>query len=961
MRLRQWRTAIFIFFSALCLWAGLGVTKWTNWQGRETHLDTFISESDEKYENPEARYKWELEQLIDPYTGKLPKNIRYKELQYANTLPSDDDLSERQLLGVFSQDAKLKPKGSLQTLSQPLQAVSWNFRGPINVGGRTRALAIDVSNENVILAGGVSGGMWRSNDGGRTWRKTTSPDDLHSVSCLVQDTRPGRRNIWYYGTGELRGNSASSNIGAGLYRGDGIFKSVDGGNTWARLPSTVTNVPQAFDNYFDWVWNIALDPSNLNEDEVYAATLGAIHRSIDGGNSWQVVLPRGGNFSNATISPRFNDVAVTSRGVVYAAMSSATSDASVTTAQGRGIWRSADGINWVNITPPDFPTTYNRFVIGIAPSNENIVYFLGETPNSGFNGSERDWTSLWRYTYLSGDGTGAGGRWENLSANLPAFGGAVGNMNSQQSYNLVVKVKPDDPNVVFIGGTNIYRSTDGFSTNTNTTWIGGYSNLNNVSLYLNHHCDQHCIVFLPSNPNVMFTGNDGGVQRTNNCMAQNVVWENLSRGYITSQFYTVAIDQSTVNDIIIGGLQDNGTYFVSSQSANVDWRSVAGGDGGYCAIASGGNPYFISFQEGRILRASLGSDGRVLSATSITPAGASNMLFINPFVLDPNNSNILYTLGNDRVFRNTQALSATSIVGWDTLPSPFAGARLTSLAISRSPANRLYYGTSNGRVFRVDDAHSSQATTTEITGANFPRSGTTTVGYVSCIAIDPTDADKVLVVLSNYNIQSLFYSENGGTSWTAVGGNLEENPDGTGSGPAVKWAEILPVQGGTAYFVGTTTGLYATARLNGMQTQWVQQGRRNIGRVVVDMIRARQADGLVVVATHGNGIYSANITSLTPLSAQTNAPVANAFRLLQNYPNPFNPTTIIQYQLPVASTVSLKVYDALGREVATLVNERKNAGVHQVEFRATNLASGTYFYRLQAGQFVETKKMILIK
>ncbi len=939
--------------SAFGLLLGLGAILWL-WRQDEELREAYYIERGERYENPEARYKWEIEQLLDPYTGKLPKDIRRKELLYANRLPSDEEIRERAALGLLNQNAKTQ----LQT--QQLQSVQWNFRGPINVGGRTRALAIDVSNENVIIAGGVSGGMWRSNDGGRTWRKTTAPDELHSVSCVVQDTRPGRRNIWYYGTGELRGNSASSNIGGGLYRGDGIFKSVDGGNTWARLPSTVTNAPQVFDNYFDWVWNIAIDPSNLNEDEVYAATLGAIHRSIDGGNSWRVVLPQGGNFSNAVISPRFNDVAVTSTGVVYAAMSSATSDANVTVAQGRGIWRSTDGINWTNITPPNFPSTYNRIVIGVAPSNENIVYFLGETPNSGFNSDGRDWTSLWRYTYVSGDGTGAGGRWEDLTSNMPAFGGSVGNMNSQQSYNLVVKVKPDDPNVVFIGGTNLYRSTSGFTTNTNTAWIGGYSNLNNISLYPNHHCDQHCIVFLPSNPNVMFTGNDGGVQRTNNCMAQNVVWENLSRGYITSQFYTLAIEQNTVSNIVIGGLQDNGTYFVNSSTADVDWRGVYGGDGGYCAIANGGNPYFISVQEGRIFRASLSTDGRPLSVVSITPQNASNPLFINPFVLDPNNSNILYSLGGDRVFRNTNALTSTA-ANWDTLPSPFPGARLTSLAISRTPANRLYYGTNNGRVFRVDDAHSNAAVTTEITGANFPRSGTSNVGYVSCIAIDPTDADKVMVVFSNYNILSLFYSEDGGASWSAVAGNLEENPDGTGSGPAVKCAEILPVQAGRAYFVGTTTGLYATARLNGMQTQWVQQGRRTIGNVVIDMIRARQADGLVAVATHGNGIYSANITNLTPLSAQTDAPVARSFRLMQNYPNPFNPATVIQYQLPMPSMVSLKVYDALGREVATLVNERKDAGLHQVEFRPMNLASGTYFYRLQAGQFVETKKMILIK
>ncbi|MCS7210277.1 MAG: T9SS type A sorting domain-containing protein [Chloroherpetonaceae bacterium] len=917
-------------------------------------------EEQDRYENPQARYEWELMQLVDPHTGKLPKNIRQKELAYANTLPSDAELVERFSLSRIGQFQTAPPERT-KSLSA-LQTVQWMFRGPVNVGGRTRAMAIDVSNENVILAGGVSGGMWRSEDGGRTWRKTTSPDDLHSVSCLVQDTRPGRRNVWYYGTGELRGNSASSNIGGGLYRGDGIFKSVDGGRTWARLPSTVTNAPQVFDNYFDWVWNVAIDPSNLNEDEVYAATLGAIHRSIDGGNSWRVVLPQGGNFSNATISPRFTDVAVTSTGVVYAAMSSATSDANVTVAQGRGIWRSTDGINWTNITPPNFPETYNRFVIGISPSNENVVYFLGETPNSGFNGAERDWTSLWRYTYLSGNGAGAGGRWENLSQNLPNFGGPVGNMNSQQSYNLVVKVKPDNPNVVFIGGTNLYRSTDGFTSPNNTTWIGGYATTNDVRLYPNHHCDQHVIAFLPSNPNVMLTANDGGVQRTNNCLAAQVVWENLSRGYITSQFYTVAIDQSSTSNVIIGGLQDNGTYFVNSTTVDTDWRSIAGGDGGYCAIAIGGNPCFASFQEGRILRLSLASDGRVLASTNITPSGASNPLFINPFALDPNNSEILYSLGGDRIFRTTRALTVTSTSGWDTLSPPFAGARLTTLSVSRQPANRLYYGTNTGRVFRVDDAHTATPTTTEITGANFPRNASgATVGYVSSIAIDPNDADKVLVALSNYNIQSLYYTENGGISWTAVGGNLEENPDGTGSGPAVKWVDILPVQGGAVYFAGTTTGLYATTRLNGMQTQWVQQGRNLIGNVVVDMIRSRQTDGLVVVATHGAGVYSTNITSLAPLSAQTDAPVAKSFRLMQNYPNPFNPSTTIQYQLPIAANVVLKVYDALGREVATLVNERKPAGLHQVEFRPVNLASGTYFYRLQAGSYSETKKMMLIK
>lgn len=85
------------------------------------------------------------------------------------------------------------------------------------------------------------------------------------------------------------------------------------------------------------------------------------------------------------------------------------------------------------------------------------------------------------------------------------------------------------------------------------------------------------------------------------------------------------------------------------------------------------------------------------------------------------------------------------------------------------------------------------------------------------------------------------------------------------------------------------------------------------------------------------------------------------FQLFNNFPNPFNPSTIIKYQIPEYSNVQIKIYDVLGKEVAQLVNEEKIAGYHEVEFNGSHLASGVYFYRIQAGDFVETKKMILMK
>ena len=248
-----------------------------------------------------------------------------------------------------------------------------------------------------------------------------------------------------------------------------------------------------------------------------------------------------------------------------------------------------------------------------------------------------------------GNGADTNGVWVNLSANLPQdtvhrFNG----FNAQGSYDMVVAVQPGHSNNVFIGGTNIYRSTDGFTTSTNTTQIGGYkidTHLPLIEPYKNSHSDEHTLNFLPSNPNVLLNGSDGGVYRTMDCLADTVEWEVLDNGYLTTQFYTVTIDHSKTNNIIIGGLQDNNVRFINSTDQEEDWTTPLFGDGSYCAIAPNGFTY-VSKQLGKTYKMDLDTNGNVNAFRRMDPIGGEYD-FINPFVIDPNNPNRMYMLGTD--------------------------------------------------------------------------------------------------------------------------------------------------------------------------------------------------------------------------------------------------------------------------------------------------------------------------
>ena len=595
--------------------------------------------SEGKADDPEGRDRWEWMRLHDPATGKIPDNIRAKELAFATTLPAREQAS------TF-----FKTLGGATT-----QSYYWRPRGPYNVGGRTRALGVDIQNENIILAGGITGGMWRSTNAGVSWVRTTRLDQLPSVTCLTQDTRAGHENTWYYGTGEFRTNVRR--FGNENYYGDGIFKSTDDGVTWQQLSSTVSSSSTSLVDNFQYVTNVVADPSNTTQDVVYAATYGAIMRSTDGGDSWSAVLG-GGN--GDTVG--FTNLAVGSDGVVFASFGSGGAT--------HGIWRSPDGIHWTDLTPTAWWSDSTRGVaLDVSPSDPTTVYVLAETPNKGLqvpsSYTNYEWYSLWKYKFQSGNGSGNGGTWTNYSANVPYFGGSLQTYNGLASYALLVKISPYNPNVILVGGTDLYVSTDGFSTNTNTAWLGGYDAQGNYGTSpTDLHPDQHALVFSPTHQGKVYVANDGGVFTIPNAAAGNTQWTPLNNGYLTGQFYTTALDHSAADSTaVVGGLQDNGSWNTDSTDVTTPWYGIGGGDGSFCAIGDSSNSYYTSSQYGNI--AGFINTSGTYNYIQVTPSPQQmSDLFVNPFTLDPVSNNIMYMPGTSYIWRNNAVNNSNASNTW---------------------------------------------------------------------------------------------------------------------------------------------------------------------------------------------------------------------------------------------------------------------------------------------------------
>lgn len=863
--------------------------------------------------SPKERDEYFTRLLADPRTGEIP---------IESILASKKFINEN-----FIQN---RSKNKIGLLSD----YSWKVRGPYQVGGRVRALAYDVRNENRILAAGASGGMWLSTDAGANWKKVTTPTDNHSVTCIVQDTRAGKEDTWYYGTGER--------IASKFRYGYGIYKSTDNGNTWNVLSGTVSsNKKGSWDNPFDFVFRIVIDPVSESNTLLVATAIGGIQRTEDDGETWTQVL--GTPFGNN--SSAFNEISVTSTGKYYATLSKYTNSGAYN-ASIHGIYRSENGTEWTRINPSNYAENYSRIVLGINPSNENEVYFFADTDKSGkqtFNhAGDEMWHSLFKYTYVSGNGTSDGGIWVELSENLPKPELNRQQTNSQGGYNMVIKVHPTDPNTVIIGDVNVWLSRDGFTTSDNLNLIGGTCKGDDNSCdyhyrYPNHHSDVHELIFLKSNPNVLLTGTDGGVHKTLDLFANDVEWISLNNGFYTTQFYDIGIATSSDGNYnIVGGMQDNGTLVTNVNESNHIWTDILRGDGFNCEYANDGSFVITSKNSTpqpkiNIWKTELDAQGNLSKTRRIDPIGGRDFAWNTSFALDPNSNDLLYVAGGGILWRQSKLTeieyseSKDSISqGWDSLTHTFvdeynwensrSGEIISAVSVSKVPANIVYYGTTKGKIYKINNANIGDPTPIEIT-----KPGMSKGSNINCIAVNPKKADEIICVYSNYNIKSIFRTIDGGANWEDISGSLEEYADGTGGGPAVQWVEIMPLGNEFIYIAGTSDGLFVTSYIDGSSTPWQIEAVETIGTAWVSSIKSRESDNYVAVGTYSQGVYDAFITS----KPQT----ANPPKLLtKSYIDALDTLTIEWQKGTNTAFYRLEVSDSPGfTNIIETINERSNS------------------------------------
>lgn len=698
-------------------------------------------------------------------------------------------------------DALKTAQTSFTSGTQGSLPLVWNERGPNNIGGRTRAILPDLNDttKKTVWAGSVSGGLWKTTDitaASPVWKPLGDFFTNMAITTLVQNKATPK--IMYFGTGEGWGNVDAA-------QGDGIWKSTDGGATWAQLPATHSN---AANTSFKVIQKL-LDYTVNTTEYLFAATLnGGLARSTDGGATWHNILsPTVGGVVVREIA----DVDRAPDGTLYAAVG--------ITSMG-GIFKSTDnGTTWVQLTSGLPSADYLRIKLACAPSNANIVYALIA------NGSTGACMGIYRTS-------NAGASWKAVTNPTQADGSNFA--GDQAWYALAAAVDPLNPNRIIIGGYLLFGSTDG-----GTTWTQLSGDDNNPQPQ-NVHVDHQTVVFDPRTSSNAFFGNDGGVYYTSSATAAipNII--NKNNGYNVTQFYESAITPILGQEYYLAGAQDNSSLRLTSPGIGPGVE-ITGGDGGYAHIDQDQpNIQTTAYTNGDYYV----SNNSFATLTEIN-FGSKVGQFINATDYD-SRDNTLYggdVTGKYHMIKNVGTTNTTAVI-----TSNFTDL-VNAIRVSPNTAKRVFFGCNDGSVYRVDNANAASPAVTQInTGSAMP------AGSVSGIAVEKGNDSHIVVTFSNWDVPHVWETKDGGTTWVNITGNLPNMP---------VWSICFKPFTNTTVLIGTELGVWSAA-LSGTGTAW-QESNTGLARVRTNWVDFRPSDGSLMAATHGRGLYTSTSFASIPI------------------------------------------------------------------------------------------------
>jgi photosystem II stability/assembly factor-like uncharacterized protein len=725
--------------------------------------------------------------------------------------------------------------------TDPLENLKFRNLGPAAGGGRVTAVAGVPGQPNVYYAGAAAGGIFRTTDGGLSWKAVFEHEAVASIGAIA--VAPSNPNVIWVGTGE-------SNIRNDISGGRGVYVSTDGGSTWRF--AGLKDAGQ--------ISGVVVDPANPST--VFVAAVGhawgpsaerGVFRTNDGGKTWQNVL-----FVNETTGASSLIMDPGNPMILYAGMWPVRRFPWMLVSGGAsgGIYRSLDGgSNWKKLTDglPEGPT--GRIGLAASPSNPRHIYALVEAKRG----------ILW-------DSTDLGDHWREVSDNHA--------LNARPFYFSELMVSPRDESKVYFLSYDVLMSDDGGKT---ARVIGR-----------GVHPDNHTMWIDPQNPDRIILGNDGGVYVSADAGASWRFLDNLP----IEQFYMVAADDEAPYNLC-GGLQDNNGWCGPSNSlsptgvTNDDWYTVVGGDGEYVVPAPGASHViYADSQNGSIRRL----DTRNGLSRSLRPylqgVGALKPAdlkyrfnWTSPIAVSATNPDEIY-LGGNVLFKSTDAGAHWTPISPDLTRNDkskqessggpveldLSGAETfdTILSISISPVDPkvIWVGTDDGnvQVTRDGGAHWTNA------AANIK--GLPQWGRLQQVEASPSSADTAYVAVDFHEVDNdkpyVFKTHDFGQTWTSISQGLPEDQ------PAKVVREDPNRKG--FLVAGTETGLFYSTDDG---AKWSPL-RSNFPTVPVYDIKFVKKSHDLLVATHGRGLYV--LDNITPLEEWNTRPMAGNFELFSTPP-----------------------------------------------------------------------------